>query len=167
MINSKLHYDLLLPLLVRPQLASLMFVLDQLGHRSMMLCSSYQEAALHQKLYPHEPVCLIHPESHGCHFQRDYPLPYVQQPAQRRPGLELLLKLYGMLFTHCIHMLSDSEDLQAPLCNKGTITVFPLTPQHLFCMFRRDEGLSQYSFGLRGKGQGCTLLQTKIFEDHT
>lgn len=29
-----------------------------------------QEAALHQKLHPHEPICVLHAESHFCFHQR-------------------------------------------------------------------------------------------------
>ncbi len=32
------------------------------------LVSAYQEAPLYQELHPHESVCVVHPESNGCHF---------------------------------------------------------------------------------------------------
>lgn len=57
--------------------------------------SAYQEAALYQELHPHESVCVIHPESHGCHFEGNYIIYHVFQPAQGWPWMEILCQLCG------------------------------------------------------------------------
>lgn len=57
--------------------------------------SAYQEVALYQELHPHESVCVIHPESHGCHFEGNYIIYHVFQPSQGWPWMEILLQLCG------------------------------------------------------------------------
>lgn len=63
--------------------------------------SAYQEAALHQELHPHESVCVIHPESHGCHFEGNYIAYYVFQPAQGWSWMEILLQICGTDLVIC------------------------------------------------------------------
>lgn len=67
---------------VRPSAISYAFNVSDQCLIWIAFVSPYQEAPLYPKLYPHESVYVIYPESCSYHFKRNRTARYVFQPAQ-------------------------------------------------------------------------------------